>query len=396
MAVPRCQHSPMFGHAASWQTVCRFSASIRLLELAVARAAGRRHLEPRRLARRGAAATSGPRIFSTFGSHRGSPASALAITTRGLRRSVAQVCDTASTHLSHDLRHASGSMPEPGRENDVYGRVSRPGRGGDCSAGAQNGVFGLDQLGRSASTAPGGPTRARRRPPPPHPPDRLLAGPARAAQARRAARWRRCSRAATGAVLSHRSAAALHGLRDWGYTKIEVTVPRRSARRHDGIEVHRSTTLTGRTSPSSTASRAPPSPAPSSTSPRSSPAASSSARSTRPRSSRCLDLRRDQRPARAQPHAPGAKRSAASSPSTTSAAPRRANENEEALAGDHAGRSGSRTRSATTGSSSDDGGPAIKAGLRLARAARDRRDRRRQVAQHAPSGSSETVSATSG
>jgi hypothetical protein len=47
-----------------------------------------------------------------------------------------------------------------------------------------------------------------------------------------------------GAVLSHRSAAALLGLRDWGYTKIEVTVPRRSSRRHDGIKVHRSTTLT--------------------------------------------------------------------------------------------------------------------------------------------------------
>ena len=28
VAVPRCQHSPMFGHAASWQTVWRFSASI--------------------------------------------------------------------------------------------------------------------------------------------------------------------------------------------------------------------------------------------------------------------------------------------------------------------------------------------------------------------------------
>ena len=28
-----------------------------------------------------------------------------------------------------------------------------------------------------------------------------------------------------GAVLSHRSAAVLHQLRDWGYTSIEVTVP---------------------------------------------------------------------------------------------------------------------------------------------------------------------------
>jgi hypothetical protein len=47
-----------------------------------------------------------------------------------------------------------------------------------------------------------------------------------------------------GAVLSHRSAAALLALRDWGHTKIEVTVPSRSSRRHEGIKVHRSTTLT--------------------------------------------------------------------------------------------------------------------------------------------------------
>jgi predicted transcriptional regulator of viral defense system len=49
-----------------------------------------------------------------------------------------------------------------------------------------------------------------------------------------------------GAVLSHRSAAALHGLRDWGHTKIEVTVPRRSRRCHDGVKVHCSTTLTAK------------------------------------------------------------------------------------------------------------------------------------------------------
>jgi hypothetical protein len=47
-----------------------------------------------------------------------------------------------------------------------------------------------------------------------------------------------------GAVLSHRSAAALLELRDWGATKIDVTVRRRSSRRHEGIAVHRSTTLT--------------------------------------------------------------------------------------------------------------------------------------------------------
>jgi hypothetical protein len=42
-----------------------------------------------------------------------------------------------------------------------------------------------------------------------------------------------------GAVLSHRSAAALHGLRPQGATKIEVTVPTRSARLHDGVIAHR-------------------------------------------------------------------------------------------------------------------------------------------------------------
>jgi hypothetical protein len=47
-----------------------------------------------------------------------------------------------------------------------------------------------------------------------------------------------------GAVLSHRSAAALHELRRTDRANIEVTVPRRSARSHDGIDVHRSTTLT--------------------------------------------------------------------------------------------------------------------------------------------------------
>ncbi len=47
-----------------------------------------------------------------------------------------------------------------------------------------------------------------------------------------------------GAVLSHRPAARLHGLRNYGHTKIEVTVPKRSARAHPGVAVHRSTTLT--------------------------------------------------------------------------------------------------------------------------------------------------------
>jgi hypothetical protein len=47
-----------------------------------------------------------------------------------------------------------------------------------------------------------------------------------------------------GAVLSHRSAARLHGLRNYGYHRIEVTVPRRSSLHHPGVVVHTSTTLT--------------------------------------------------------------------------------------------------------------------------------------------------------
>jgi predicted transcriptional regulator of viral defense system len=46
------------------------------------------------------------------------------------------------------------------------------------------------------------------------------------------------------AALSHRSAADLHGLRRTDRARIDVIVPGRTARRHDGIDLHRSTTLT--------------------------------------------------------------------------------------------------------------------------------------------------------
>ncbi len=46
------------------------------------------------------------------------------------------------------------------------------------------------------------------------------------------------------AVLSHRDAAHLHEIRACNRARIEVTVPGRSVRRHDGIDVRRSTTLT--------------------------------------------------------------------------------------------------------------------------------------------------------
>jgi very-short-patch-repair endonuclease/predicted transcriptional regulator of viral defense system len=46
-----------------------------------------------------------------------------------------------------------------------------------------------------------------------------------------------------GALLSHLSVAAHHGLRQTAATRFDVTVPRRSALRHRGIRVHRSLTL---------------------------------------------------------------------------------------------------------------------------------------------------------
>ena len=47
-----------------------------------------------------------------------------------------------------------------------------------------------------------------------------------------------------GAALSHRSAAALHEIRRTDRTNNDVTIPKRSPRKHAGIDVHRSTTLT--------------------------------------------------------------------------------------------------------------------------------------------------------
>jgi Transcriptional regulator, AbiEi antitoxin len=47
-----------------------------------------------------------------------------------------------------------------------------------------------------------------------------------------------------GALLSHRSAAALHGIRDTRRAGVDVTSPRSRGRGHKGIDAHRATTLT--------------------------------------------------------------------------------------------------------------------------------------------------------
>lgn len=47
-----------------------------------------------------------------------------------------------------------------------------------------------------------------------------------------------------GALLSHRSAAVLHGLIEFGGAKVDVAIPRRTGRAHKNLAVHRSLTLT--------------------------------------------------------------------------------------------------------------------------------------------------------
>lgn len=49
--------------------------------------------------------------------------------------------------------------------------------------------------------------------------------------------------AGSGALLSHRSAAALHGLRPHGSSKIDVTIAVRNGRTRAGLRIHRSITL---------------------------------------------------------------------------------------------------------------------------------------------------------
>src|SRR5436305_13445646 len=65
VAVPRCQHSPMFGHAASWHTVCRFSDLIRLFSSRYLGPPGAGTLNHGGLRERNGC-TSGPRTVNTL------------------------------------------------------------------------------------------------------------------------------------------------------------------------------------------------------------------------------------------------------------------------------------------------------------------------------------------
>jgi len=123
----------------------------------------------------------------------------------------------------------------PARESEPGGRFLEPAR----VAAQQHGVFRVDQVGLSARAV-----QKRARAGLLH---RLHAGVYSIVPRellKREGLWMAAVIACgPDAVLSHRSAAALLGLRDWGGTKIDVTVPSRSRRRHDGIRVHCSTAL---------------------------------------------------------------------------------------------------------------------------------------------------------
>jgi hypothetical protein len=136
-------------------------------------------------------------------------------------------------------------MPEPGRETGKYGRLL--GQAPDAPladlARRQHGVFSLDQLldlGLTADAvhkrvATGRLHRIHKT---------VYSLVPRELLKREGLYMAAVLACGPGAVLSHRSAAVLHELRDWGHTRIEVTIPRRAGLRHPGVAVHRSTALT--------------------------------------------------------------------------------------------------------------------------------------------------------
>jgi hypothetical protein len=136
-------------------------------------------------------------------------------------------------------------MPEAGRESGTYGRFlgQAPVDGALAKlAAAQHGVFHLKQLGELGLTSSAVHKRAASgRLHRVHQAVYSLAPPALLS---RDGHWMAAVLACgPGAVLSHRSAAALLGLRPSGGVRIDVTVPGRSCRGHSGIRVHRSTAL---------------------------------------------------------------------------------------------------------------------------------------------------------
>jgi Transcriptional regulator, AbiEi antitoxin len=144
------------------------------------------------------------------------------------------------SHTCHVFSWTIGPMSEPGRETHIYGGFLDQALA--QLAAQQHAVFGFDQLLALGLTprAVHSRTAAGRL----HRIHHTVYSPVPRELLKREGLYMAAVLAcAPDAVLSHRSAAALHELRDWGHTKVEITVPRRSARRHEGVAVHRSTTL---------------------------------------------------------------------------------------------------------------------------------------------------------
>jgi predicted transcriptional regulator of viral defense system len=137
-------------------------------------------------------------------------------------------------------------VSEAGRKSDTYLRFSdQPRVNAEVAelARAQHGVFALGQLlelGLTARTVQRRTAVGRL-----HRVHRGVYSLAPTALLSLEGRWLAAVLACgQGAVLSHRSAAALHELRADKRARIEVTTPGRAARSHAGVDVHRSSTLT--------------------------------------------------------------------------------------------------------------------------------------------------------
>jgi Transcriptional regulator, AbiEi antitoxin/Protein of unknown function (DUF559) len=137
-------------------------------------------------------------------------------------------------------------MAEAGRENDTRRRLfGQPPLDAALAALAsrQHGLFALDQLtnlGLSTRAAQHRAACGRL-----HRVYRGVYSLAPPTLLKRECWWMAAVLAAgPGAVFSHRNAAALHGLLSNNRANVEVTVAGRMARKHPGIEIHRSAGLT--------------------------------------------------------------------------------------------------------------------------------------------------------
>ena len=133
-------------------------------------------------------------------------------------------------------------MTAPGYQTGLYGRF-------DIQvaelAARQHGVFALSQLRQRGMTDDG--VRKRVRSGRLHRIYRGVYALTPGSLVSREGRWMAAVLACgPRAALSHRSAAHLHGLRPTTRAGIDVVVPRPAVRRYDGVDVHRSATLTDR------------------------------------------------------------------------------------------------------------------------------------------------------